>query len=72
MVSRRMGTHPTAPSLVAGSGQTLGGWLAAHPAALGARTTERFGVDLPFLFKVRALPMEVSPQRHCSLSDSEM
>ena len=47
-----MGTHPTAPSRVAGSGQTLSGWLAAHPQALGNDATDRFGVDLPFLFKV--------------------
>lgn len=47
-----MGTHPTAPSRVAGSGQTLSGWLAAHPQALGDGAKDRFGVDLPFLFKV--------------------
>ncbi len=55
-----MGTHPNAPSLVAGSEQTLGGWLAAHPAALGDATVQRFGVDLPFLFKVRGA-LEAQP-----------
>jgi hypothetical protein len=53
----RMGTHPTAPSTVAGSDQTLGGWLAAHPQALGAVAERRFGADLPFLFKVRCGPL---------------
>lgn len=51
----RMGTHPSAPSLVTGSGQTLSDWLAQHPAALGKATTERFGADLPFLFKVKTV-----------------
>ena len=51
-----MGTHPTAPSTVAASGQTLGGWLAAHPQALGDAVERRFGADLPFLFKVRRQP----------------
>ncbi len=48
-----MGTHPNCPSTVAGSGQTLDGWLAGHPQALGKGTAEHFhSVDLPFLFKV--------------------
>ena len=50
---RRMGTHPNCPSTVAGSGQTLDGWLAGHPQALGKGTAEHFhSADLPFLFKV--------------------
>lgn len=49
----RMGTHPSCPSTVSGTGQTLDGWLAIHPEALGKRTAEHFNSgDLPFLFKV--------------------
>lgn len=60
-----MGTHPNAPSLVAGSEQTLGGWLAAHPEALGDATVQRFGIDLPFLFKVRGV-LEAQPRGRVS------
>jgi len=47
-----MGTHPSGPSVVAATGQTLKDWVQAHPDALGKAVLKRFGTDLPFLFKV--------------------
>lgn len=47
-----MGTHPSGPArLQADEGTTLNAWLDAHPAALGEAVRQRFGNDLPFLFK---------------------
>ncbi len=48
----RMGTHPSGPSVVAATGQSLKDWVQAHPEALGKAVLKRFGTDLPFLFKV--------------------
>ena len=48
-----MGTHPSGPSVLAVTGQTLKEWVQAHPEALGDAVLKRFGTDLPFLFKVR-------------------
>lgn len=60
-----MGTHPSCPSTVEGSGQTLNGWIAANPEALGKDTAEHFGsVDLPFLFKVLSVDTALSIQSH--------
>ena len=48
-----MGTHPSGPArLLAEEGTTLNAWLERHPAALGDAVRQRFGGDLPFLFKV--------------------
>ncbi len=60
-----MGTHPSGPSeLAAAPGGTLGAWLEAHPAALGARSAARFGPVLPFLFKVLSVGTALSIQSH--------
>lgn len=52
----RMGTHPSGPAVIAGSGETLSAWLGEHPEALGDATRARFGGELPYLFKVRRAP----------------
>lgn len=50
-----MGTHPSGPArLQADECTTLNSWLDAHPAALGDAVRQRFGSDLPFLFKARS------------------
>lgn len=62
-----MGTHPSAPSVLASDpATTLASWLAAHPAAVGAASAARFGAAdrLPFLFKVLSVRTALSIQSH--------
>lgn len=58
-----MGTHASGPSfVVAGGGDgageeaaaavTLKAWVEENPGVLGEKVVERWGCDLPFLFKV--------------------
>lgn len=62
-----LGAHPVAPSRVP-DGRSLAEWLADDTAArLGAKTVERFGPQLPFLFKVLAAAEPLSLQAHPSL-----
>ena len=58
-----MGTHPSGPSMVHGTEQPLREWIQQHPESLGATVRERFGPDLPFLFKVRSLTCIATPQQ---------
>jgi hypothetical protein len=51
-----MGTHPSGPAVITGSQTTLKAWVQEHPEALGQAVQQRFGADLPYLFKVRAPP----------------
>jgi mannose-6-phosphate isomerase len=59
-----MGTHPSCPSKLADSGKDLGEHIASHPELLGTPITDRFGRDLPFLFKVLAIRKALSIQAH--------
>ncbi|GBG00573.1 mannose-6-phosphate isomerase, partial [Raphidocelis subcapitata] len=59
-----MGTHPSGPALIAGSGTTLKAWIEQHPEALGEAVTKRFGSDLPYLFKVLSVETALSIQSH--------
>lgn len=53
LVTHRMGTHPSGPAtLAADPEKTLKEWIQANPSALGDQVLKRFGVDLPYLFKV--------------------
>ena len=48
-----MGSHPSGPATIAAApNTTLSAWLADNPPALGQLVRDRFGNDLPFLFKV--------------------
>lgn len=48
-----MGTHPSGPATLAVEpSKTLKEWIQANPSALGDTVLKRFGVDLPYLFKV--------------------
>ncbi|KAG8771501.1 Mannose-6-phosphate isomerase [Ceratobasidium sp. 428] len=58
-----MGTHPTLPSKLQ-SGETLHSHLQAHPELIGDAVRNRFGNDLPFLFKVLAIEKALSIQAH--------
>lgn len=61
-----MGTHPSAPSLLADNGYTgqpLLALLRDRPELLGAALPQ-FGCDLPFLFKVLSVGTALSIQSH--------
>ncbi|KAG8761742.1 Mannose-6-phosphate isomerase [Ceratobasidium sp. 428] len=58
-----MGTHSTLPSKLQ-SGETLHSHLQAHPELIGDAVRNRFGNDLPFLFKVLAIEKALSIQAH--------
>ncbi|GFH10051.1 mannose-6-phosphate isomerase [Haematococcus lacustris] len=59
-----MGTHPNCPSTVASTGQSLSSWIQQHQESLGTAVQQRFGVNLPFLFKVLSVSKALSIQSH--------
>lgn len=59
-----MGTHPSCPSTLLKSGQDLKKYLSEHPELLGEKVVDKFGQDLPFLFKVLAIRKALSIQAH--------
>lgn len=65
-----MGTHPTSPSLVLSTHETLSSHLAAHPELMGQKVIRRFesqGAErgnLPFLFKILSIGKALSIQAH--------
>ena len=60
-----MGTHPSGPSIVKGTGEGLKETIAAKAEEfLGKVTLETFGADLPFLTKVLSVAKALSIQAH--------
>ncbi|KAJ1684920.1 hypothetical protein LUZ63_016310 [Rhynchospora breviuscula] len=61
-----MGTHPSGPSYVAADGDavSLKDWIRANPAVLGDKVPDKWGPDLPFLFKVLSVAKALSIQAH--------
>jgi mannose-6-phosphate isomerase len=60
-----MGTHPSGPSVLAGSSTTLKAAIEAHPALLlGDAVHGRWGAELPMLFKVLSVASALSIQAH--------
>ncbi|KAJ0237234.1 Mannose-6-phosphate isomerase 1 [Hirschfeldia incana] len=60
-----MGTHESGPSYLEGDdGVTLRSWIAENPESLGDRVLEKWGCDLPFLFKVLSVGRALSIQSH--------
>lgn len=64
-----MGTHESGPSLVVlddteRSFMLLKDWLSENPQALGEKVLQRWGPDLPFLFKVLSVAKALSIQAH--------
>lgn len=49
-----MGTHESGPSFLLSGDEnvTLKSWLSKNPDVLGEKVSEKWGCDLPFLFKV--------------------
>ncbi|KAG4168913.1 hypothetical protein ERO13_A12G053500v2 [Gossypium hirsutum] len=64
-----MGTHDSGPSFLAdgyGEGQNVGlkEWIRKNPNVLGHKVLEKWGPDLPFLFKVLSVAKALSIQAH--------
>lgn len=62
-----MGAHPSATSKVVVNGESipLDRWISEHPQELlGKRVADRFGGELPFLFKVLSAGESLSIQAH--------
>ncbi|KAJ7971231.1 Mannose-6-phosphate isomerase [Quillaja saponaria] len=69
-----MGTHESGPSFLVSSGEnggldgsesvTLKSWLSKNPNVLGEKVLEKWGSDLPFLFKVLSVSKALSIQAH--------
>merc|ERR1711981_339202 len=59
-----MGTHPSGPSVLASTGSTLKSWIAENGESLGAVLLDKYGLDLPFLFKVLSVRTALSIQAH--------
>ncbi|XP_028216549.1 mannose-6-phosphate isomerase 1-like [Glycine soja] len=63
-----MGSHVSGPSFIVldGSEQrvTLKSWLLENPNVLGPKVVEKWGGDLPFLFKVLSVDKALSIQAH--------
>ncbi|KAG9450192.1 hypothetical protein H6P81_010157 [Aristolochia fimbriata] len=67
-----MGTHDSGPSFVVDSGigdqmgtaVSLKAWLRENPKALGEKVLDKWGGDLPFLFKVLSVAKALSIQAH--------
>ena len=67
-----MGAHPSAPSRIARTGQSLLHKVEAAPAqVLGDANLARFGARLPFLFKVLAAQTPLSLQAHPSTEQAQ-
>lgn len=61
-----MGTHPSGPAMLASDPSiSLQDWLEQHPQALGAVILKRFGLKLPFLFKVWKHSRQKSDVKSC-------
>jgi mannose-6-phosphate isomerase len=59
-----MGTHPSCPSSRLDTGESLLSILRKNPELLGQKVRDKFGDDLPFLFKVLAINKALSIQAH--------
>ncbi|EXC17063.1 putative mannose-6-phosphate isomerase [Morus notabilis] len=74
-----MGTHDSGPSFLVPSehksngnlsvefgshGESLKSWISKNPSVLGEKVVQRWGSDLPFLFKVLSVAKALSIQAH--------
>ncbi|GKU97583.1 hypothetical protein SLEP1_g10715 [Rubroshorea leprosula] len=66
-----MGTHESGPSFVVSDlsveeekGVSLKEWIGKNPNVLGKKVLEKWGYDLPFLFKVLSVAKALSIQAH--------
>ena len=66
-----MGTHNSGPSVIKETGETLPEYIKKNPDCLGEKVLERFGGELPFLFKVLSVRQALSIQIHPNKSNAE-
>lgn len=69
-----MGTHPNGPSLIENCEavfKSLATYVKDNPLSLGAKVIDKFGVQLPFLFKVLSVNKALSIQAHPNKSHAE-
>ena len=66
-----MGTHPNGPSKLTDTGELLSDYIAKSPEALGAKIREKFGDQLPYLFKVLSVNKALSIQAHPNKTHAE-
>ncbi|XP_027353167.1 mannose-6-phosphate isomerase 1-like isoform X2 [Abrus precatorius] len=59
-----MGTHDSGPSFLVSNGVTLKAWISENPDVLGDKVLQKWGSDLPFLFKVLSVAKALSIQAH--------
>lgn len=67
-----MGAHTNAPSLIKGSNEKLNEWISKNPEVLGEKVREKFGDELPFLFKVLSINKALSIQAHPNKEHAEI
>lgn len=66
-----MGTHPSGPAVIKGTGEILGDYISKHPDVLGSPVIQKFGKSLPYLFKVLSVNQALSIQAHPNKSHAE-
>ncbi|XP_076960675.1 mannose-6-phosphate isomerase 1-like [Bidens hawaiensis] len=60
-----MGTHASGPSYIKGIGNvSLKSWVLNNPEVLGDVVVRKWGLDLPFMFKVLSISRALSIQAH--------
>lgn len=59
-----MGTHPNGPSRINSTSQELSDYIKQNPKCLGDKVIDKFGVQLPYLFKVLSVAKALSIQAH--------
>ncbi|KAG7177073.1 mannose-6-phosphate isomerase-like [Homarus americanus] len=66
-----MGTHSSGPSVIKATGETLGSYISKQPEVLGGPVIDKFGEQLPFLFKVLSVNQALSIQAHPNKNHAE-
>ncbi|XP_044748295.1 mannose-6-phosphate isomerase [Coccinella septempunctata] len=61
-----MGCHPSVPSKVKEGNELLQSIIDKNPSVLGKKVTDKFGNQLPFLFKILSIQKALSIQAHPS------
>lgn len=59
-----MGTHPNGPSLIIERGVLLADYIKDNLDAIGPEVRKKFGVAVPFLFKILSIRKALSIQAH--------